>query len=211
MLPAPDGRIAPWLHDEVLAGVAADRIGVGQRTRVDLRQRIARRARLIAERVGRRGRGRTSDRCSPRRPRGSAISSCCTPDDRFARPRDLACSGSTAFPAGANTPVVVLNRALLEVGTPVSSLAWTTPSMFASVQHDVPVQVPLLALEPNVSLRHREQAAEIVGERLARLVVVRHAALQRRLAVAEQIVGHRDARRRGCRTDGSSPSGRCSD
>ena len=61
-------------------------------------------------------------------------------------------SGSTAFPAGANTPVDVLNRALLEVGTPVSSLAWTTPSMLASVQHDVPVQVPLLALDPNVSL-----------------------------------------------------------
>ena len=68
--------------------------------------------------------------------------------------------------------------------------------MLASVQQDVPVQVPLLALDPNVSLRDREQAAR--GCRPASRASCSSttaASLQRRLAVAEQIVGHRHARR----------------
>ena len=72
--------------------------------------------------------------------------------------------GSTELPAGAKTPVVVLNRALLDVGTPVSSFAWTMPSMLASVHQDVPVQLPLVQvlvawLVPGQAALHPPQLA----------------------------------------------------
>ena len=123
---------------------------MGQRAGVDLRERIARRSRLIAEGVGRKPAIVLAIDVvhADRQVREQFVLHPTT----ASRVRAICVPGSTALPAGANTPVEVLNRALLEVGMPVSSLAWTTPSMLASVQHDVPVQVPLLALDPNVRL-----------------------------------------------------------
>ena len=57
------------------------------------------------------------------------------------------------------------------------------------------MQVPLVLFDPNVSLVSWNSPLRLSASVLARLEVVRAAGLQRRLAVAEGIVGDRHARR----------------
>ena len=67
---------------------------------------------------------------------------------------------------------------LLDVGVPISSLAWTSPSRLASVQHGAPavvLQAPLDWFGAPGQRRLREQAAERVGQRDLRVEVVRPA------------------------------------
>ena len=79
-------------------------------------------------------------------------SSCCTPTIA-SRVRASFVLLSTALPAAVRTPVAVSNWELLDDGMPVSSLAWTTLSRLASVQHDPAAAEhwPLDAFEPKRS------------------------------------------------------------
>src|SRR5687767_1161699 len=82
-----------------------------------------------------------------------AMSSCWMPTIP-SRTRLSCALGSTLLPAGAKTPVVVLNRELLDVGVPMSSFACARPSRLASFQHGalaVVLHAPLDWFGPHVS------------------------------------------------------------